>query len=72
MRVTIEREECISCGACWAACPQFFEENPDDYWSQVVEEYRLDGELGKGEAPQGLDCVTEAADVCPVEIIHVG
>lgn len=37
MEVTIDRDECISCGACYEDCPEFFEENPDDDWSQVKE-----------------------------------
>jgi len=72
LKVTIDREECISCGACWADCPEFFEENLDDGFSQVVEEYRTGGNPAEGEAPAELeDCVRDAADGCPVEIIHV-
>ena len=71
-RVTVDRDECISCAACWAACPEFFEENLDDGLSQVIEEYRVDGNPGEGEAPGEMEgCVTEAAGGCPVEIIHV-
>lgn len=70
--VTIDREDCISCGLCWDGCPEFFEENPEDGFSQVVEEYRVNDELGEGKAPEDLeDCVVEAAEDCPVEIIHV-
>jgi ferredoxin len=71
-RVTIDRDECISCATCWATCPEFFEENPDDGFSQVVAQYRVGGDPGEGEAPGELeDCVTDAADGCPVEIIHI-
>jgi bacterioferritin-associated ferredoxin len=28
-----------SCGACWESFPEFFEENLDDGFSQVVEKY---------------------------------
>lgn len=70
--VTIDREECIECGVCWSTCPEFFEPG-DDGWSQVVEEYRVDDDLGEGAAPADLeDCVIDAADACPVAIIHVG
>ena len=71
-RVHIDRDECISCAACWATCPEFFEENPDDGLSQVVEGYWVDNDPGEGKAPEGLrDCVEDAANGCPVEIIHV-
>lgn len=71
VKVTIGRDGCISCGACWTNCPEFFEENPDDNFSQVVEKYRAGG-LGEGEAPDDLvDCVMQAADNCPVQVIHI-
>ncbi len=70
--VTIDRDECISCGVCWTSCPEFFEENPDDGYSQVLDQYRAKGDPGRGEAPDDLEtCVQDAADGCPVEIIHV-
>lgn len=72
LRVTIHRDECISCGACWTECPEFFEENPDDGFSQVVAAYRVGGDPAIGDAPAELaDCVNDAANGCPVEIIHV-
>lgn len=73
MKVTIDREECIACGACYSDCPEVFEENEEDGFSQIVEEYRTGGELGVGEVPEDLEeCARTAADGCPVEIIHVG
>ena len=70
MKVTIEREECISCGACYADCPEVFEENEEDFFSQIVEDYQVDGQLGVGEVPGDLeDCVQTAIEGCPVEII---
>jgi len=72
MKVTIEREECISCGACYADCPEVFEENEDDFFSQIVEEYRVDDELGVGEVPEDLgDCVEDAIYGCAVEVIQI-
>ncbi len=70
-KVVIDRDGCTSCGECWQNCPDFFERNVDDDLSQVIEKYRK-GNLGEGEAPDYLiDCVTDAADNCPVEVIHV-
>lgn len=72
MRVTIEREECIACGACLAECPEVFEENEEGI-SQIVEEYRIDDDLGVGDIPDDLEeCAQMAADICPVFIIEVG
>jgi ferredoxin len=70
--VRIDRDECIVDGVCWETCPEVFEESPDDELSQIVAKYRVNDDPGLGKVPEELeDCVTEAADVCPVYIIHV-
>ncbi len=72
MKVTIDRQDCTICGVCWSDCPEFFEQSPDDEYSQVVEKYRAGGNLAEGNAPDDLrDCVRDAAEGCPVAIIHV-
>ena len=72
MKVRIEREECTSCAVCWDSCPNVFEENPDDGFSQVVEKLRSGGDPAVGEVPESEQaCVEQAAEDCPVEIIHV-
>ena len=72
MKVQIDREECISCGACWEDCPQVFEEAEMDGLTQITEAYRANGDLGVGQVPDELkECVQTAADGCPVEIIRV-
>ncbi len=72
-KVTIRREECISCESCWAVCPEFFEQNATDSWSQVKAKFQIGGNPAEGNAPaEHLDKVKEAADSCPVQIIQVG
>jgi ferredoxin len=72
VKVSIDRSNCTSCGTCWETCPAFFEENPDDSFSQVIEKFRSMGNIADGTAPQDLEaCVAEAADLCPVQIIKV-
>jgi ferredoxin len=72
IRIRIDRDECILCGSCWEDCPEVFEESPDDGLTQVVEKYRTGGDLAQGEVPEELEsCVQEAAEDCPVEIIHL-
>ncbi len=71
-KVTITREECISCETCWTACPEFFQQNPNDNWSEVTPKYRVGGDPATGEAPADLMAkIKEAADSCPVQIIKV-
>ncbi len=72
MKVTIDRDGCVSCGTCWDTCPDFFEENPDDSLSQVTEKFRLGKNPAQGSPPKDQDsCVKGAADACPAEVIHV-
>lgn len=72
MNVNIDRSNCVSCGTCWDTCPAFFEQNPDDSFSRVIEKFQSMGNPAKGSAPEDLDaCVTEAADLCPVQIITI-
>lgn len=73
VKVTIDRADCISCESCWTVCPEFFEQNSSDNWSQVVAQYQANNDPAVGNAPDTLrDKVQEAADSCPVTIIHVG
>ncbi len=72
MKVRINREECTSCALCWDSCPQVFEENADDGFSQITAKYQVNNDGSRGEVPEDhRDCVEQAAEDCPVEIIHV-
>ena len=71
VRITIDREECTGCAQCWETCPDVFEENLDDTLAQIVEDYRA-GDPAEGEVPDDMtDCVQDAAEGCPVEVIHI-
>ena len=72
MKVSIDRGTCVSCGSCWDTCPGFFEQNPDDSFSQVIEVYRLGGNIAAGQPSAGLEpCAQDAADLCPVQVITI-
>jgi ferredoxin len=72
MKVEIDRGTCVSCGTCQETCPGLFEENPDDSFSQIVEKYRVNGNIAKGIPPEEFEaCAREAADLCPVQIIRI-
>jgi ferredoxin len=71
-KVTIDRDQCISCESCWTICPEFFEQNASDTWSQVAAKYQVGGNPAVGNAPSELLAkVQEGAESCPVTIIHV-
>ena len=58
-KVTVDKETCIACGACYDTCPEVFEGDAE----------------GKSQVKKGADltlpCVQKAADECPVEAITV-
>ena len=72
VKITIDRPDCTSCASCWTVCPDVFEENPDDSFSQICEKLRIGGDIAQGEIPDEFAaCSAEAADLCPVQIIHL-
>jgi len=72
VKVTIDRPDCTSCASCWTVCPDVFEENPKDAFSQICEKFRVGGDIAQGEIPdEYAGCSAEAADLCPVQIIHL-
>lgn len=72
MIVTIDRDSCVSCGACWDNCPSLFEEDPDDSRSRIKESFQIEKNKAEGKPPgESEACAQEAADLCPVEIIAI-
>ncbi len=72
VKIAIDRDGCIGCGACWGSCPEVFESNADDAKSQIVGKYQVQGNSGEGEVGENLaDCVRQAADGCPMQVIAV-
>ena len=73
MRVTIDREECTSCAACWDEYPEIFEEDEKDGTARIIVQLRTaSDDLGTGEVPNDLlDSAKSAEEECPAEVIHV-
>ena len=70
MRVSIYRDGCVICSACWNLCPEYFLQHPEDRKSQVQESYRIGGTPGEGKVPPEMECcLREAACCCPVQVI---
>lgn len=68
MRVFINKEGCIGCGACEAICPEVFK-LLEDGKSGIVEKYRQ-GDPDNGVVGKDLaSCVENAKASCPVEVI---
>ncbi|WP_122641873.1 ferredoxin [Luxibacter massiliensis] len=60
MKATIDRDGCIGCGLCAGTCPEIFS-MADDGLAEVTAEITSDTE----------STAQEAADNCPVSVIHV-
>jgi ferredoxin len=72
VKVIIERASCVSCGSCWETCPGFFEQDPDDSFSRIIEKYRINGSIGEGTPTDDLTaCAQDASDLCPAQIISI-
>jgi len=60
MKVTIDRDGCISCGLCTNICPEVFYMADDGIAA-----------VSKDIVPDDLkESVAEAAESCPVSVIH--
>lgn len=72
VKIIIDREGCISCGACWASCSDVYEQNDEDTKSQIVAKFQINGNPAEGKAEDNLtECAHQGAEVCPVQVISV-
>jgi ferredoxin len=62
-KVEIDREQCTGCMACNAACPENFEMKDDASGMPKAEPK-------KAEVDE-INCCMDAAQVCPVNCIHI-
>ena len=65
------KEECISCGACAAICPDFWEMD-DEGMANLKESTKTDDHWERTiETEDARSRNQEAADACPVQIIKL-
>ncbi len=73
VKIIIDRDTCVGCGAAPAACPEIFELGNDNGKNSVVEKYRIEHNEHKsiGVVPlEFFKCVETGASVCPVGAIR--
>lgn len=67
-KIVHERQKCIGCGSCAATCPDFWEMAQDGFSTLKNSEKNM--ENAKRELDD-IACNQEAADLCPVNCIHI-
>jgi ferredoxin len=68
-KIIQEREKCIGCGSCAVLCPKYWE-MAEDGKSKLLNS--IQNAEGNDELEvEEVECNQEAADACPVQIIHV-
>ena len=70
MKIVHERQKCIGCGSCAALCPKYWEIAEDGKANLLNS--KVNPKTGNGELEiTKIECNQEAADTCPVQIIHI-
>ncbi len=70
MKIILEREKCIGCGSCQALCPKYFKLIEDGKSNLIGSKKDSKTENEELEVEKE-DCIKEAADACPVQIIKI-
>lgn len=66
-----DRPNCIGCGACIAVAPEFWEMNDDGKSDVKGGKNRKDGWQEREISEKELDANKQAAETCPVNVIHI-
>lgn len=61
MKVNVNKDACIGCGACQAICPNVFEFGDDGLAQNIVTEVNEEDKLDVNEASEG--CPTAAIEI---------
>lgn len=67
-KVVVERDKCTSCGSCEDLCPELFELDEGGIVHIIGSERVENNDVIEMEE---LECSLDAAESCPVMIIHV-
>jgi len=75
MMVELDRVNCIGCGACNTVCPEYWEMGEDG----KINLKGMSGKTGRlgwqardvGDDKKAIGCNRQAADICPVGVIHI-
>jgi len=68
-KIIHDRPNCIGCAACASVCPKYWKME-DDGKSSIIGG-KNEGEQEFLELESDFDCNMEAAESCPVNVIHI-
>lgn len=69
-KIILERFKCIGCGSCCNVCGKFFEMAEDGKSHLKESKLNPETEIEEREV-KNSECAKEAAEVCPVNCIHI-
>ncbi len=69
-KILHDRENCIGCAACASMCPDFWS-MADDGKSKLVNSKKVGGNEELEIDEKDFKCNKNAADGCPVNVIHL-
>jgi len=70
MKIIHERQKCIGCGSCAAFCPKYWEMDEDGKARLLNSKKNPETKNDELEV-QEIGCNLQAAESCPVQIIHL-
>lgn len=70
MKILLDLKKCIGCGSCSTACPNVFSMG-DDIKAHITDSVIKEPDLEEKEFNETIDCIREAANICPVQAILI-
>ena len=70
-KITHHKTDCIGCGACTVIAPDFWEMNDDGKSDLIGSRSKENGTQQRKIEEKNFEINLEAAESCPVEVIHI-
>lgn len=70
MKILLDLKKCIGCGSCSTTCPDVFSMG-DDIKVHIKDSISKELDLEEKELNETVDCIEEAANICPVQAILI-
>ncbi len=68
-KIIHQRKKCIGCGACVAVCPKFFKIDEKNSLARLKNSKKVSNNFEL--EVEDIDCIKEAAEMCPLKIITI-